>query len=79
MSKNMNYDKKDELALRNSAIPTAVMNSEGVRFDSAEDVSVFPRVLKRMRVLKQSYTIHTISRVWRRLSTTIPQTCPERM
>ena len=41
MSKNMNYDKKDELALRNSAIPAAVMNSEGVRFDSAEDVSVF--------------------------------------
>ena len=56
MSKHMNYDKKDELALRNSAITAAVMNSDGVRFDSAEDVSVFfARELDHVKA--QSYDV----------------------
>lgn len=56
MSNHMNFDRNDELALRNSAIPAAVMNSEGVRFDSAEDVSVFfARELDHVKA--QSYDV----------------------
>ena len=40
-TKHMNYDSADLKALRNSAIPDAILASEGVRFDSAEDASVF--------------------------------------
>lgn len=39
--KHMHYDRADAKALRNSAIPTAVMASDGARFDSADDASVF--------------------------------------
>ena len=35
------YDKADYRAIRNSAIPAAVMQSGGARFDSAEEVSAF--------------------------------------
>lgn len=35
------YDSTELKALRNSAIPAAIMASEGTRFDSAEDASVF--------------------------------------
>lgn len=35
------YDEADVRALRQSAIPAAVMSSPGTRFDSAEDMSVF--------------------------------------
>ena len=38
---HMNYDSADLQALMNSAIPNAIMASEGVRFDSADDASVF--------------------------------------
>ena len=41
MKKHLNYDKAEEKALRNSAIPAAIMASEGTHFDSAEDASVF--------------------------------------
>lgn len=36
-----NFDRADFKALRNSAIPSAVMASAGTRFDSADDASVF--------------------------------------
>ena len=39
--KHTNYDRADEQALRNSAIPVAVMASDGARFDSVEEASVF--------------------------------------
>ena len=39
--KHMNYDKRDAQTLLRSAIPAAIMASEGTRFDSAEDASVF--------------------------------------
>ena len=39
--KHTNYDRADFKALRASGIPTAVMASEGTRFDSADDASVF--------------------------------------
>ena len=35
------YNADDARALRNSSIPSAIMASEGTRFDSAEDASVF--------------------------------------
>lgn len=35
------YDRADLKALRNSGIPDAIMASAGVRFDSADDASVF--------------------------------------
>lgn len=40
-SKHAHYDAADMKAIRNSAIPTAIMASEGARFDSADDASVF--------------------------------------
>ena len=40
-NKHIHYDKTEAKALRNSAIPAAIMASEGTRFDSAEDASVF--------------------------------------
>lgn len=40
-TKHMHYDSKEANALRNSAIPEAIMASEGTRFDSAQDASVF--------------------------------------
>ena len=39
--KHTNYDKADLRAIRNSAIPEAIMESAGCRFDSADDASVF--------------------------------------
>ena len=39
--KHVNYDKRDQQAILRSAIPAAIMASEGTRFDSAEDASVF--------------------------------------
>lgn len=39
--KKASYNKDEAKALRNSAIPAAVMASEGTRFDSADDASVF--------------------------------------
>ena len=39
--KHTTYDKADYRAIRNSAIPAAVMQTSGARFDSAEDVSAF--------------------------------------
>ena len=40
-NKHYHYDSAEARALKNSAIPTAIMASEGTRFDSAEDASVF--------------------------------------
>ncbi len=40
-NKHTQYDKRDAQALMQSAIPGAIMASEGTRFDSAEDASVF--------------------------------------
>jgi hypothetical protein len=40
-SRHTHYDAADMKAIRNSAIPTAIMASEGARFDSADDASVF--------------------------------------
>lgn len=37
----MDYNRKEEKTLRESAIPAAVMASEGTRFDSEDDASVF--------------------------------------
>ena len=39
--KHMHYDKADAKALRNSAIPKAIMSSAGARFDSADEASTF--------------------------------------
>jgi len=39
--KNQKYDKAEAKTLLNSAIPAAIMASEGTRFDSAEEASVF--------------------------------------
>lgn len=39
--KHVHYDRADVNALRGSAIPAAVMASDGARFDSADDASVF--------------------------------------
>jgi len=39
--KHTSYDKADYKAIRNSAIPAAVMQSGATHFDSAEDVSAF--------------------------------------
>ena len=39
--KHMNYDSDEAMTLRGSKIPKAIMASEGTRFDSAEDASVF--------------------------------------
>ena len=40
-TKHTHYDSKEAKTLRNSSIPAAIMASEGTRFDSAEDASVF--------------------------------------
>jgi len=54
--KHMNYDKADAKALLKSAIPTAILNSPGTRFDSAEDASVFfARELDHVK--SQSYDV----------------------
>ena len=57
MAKNhTSYDAADLKALKNSAIPAAIMASEGVRFDSADDASVFfARELDYVK--KQSYDV----------------------
>ena len=41
MPKHTHYDKAEARALRNSAIPAAIMASEGTHFDSADQTSVF--------------------------------------
>jgi len=57
MSKqHTNYDSTEMKALKNSAIPAAIMASEGTRFDSAEDASVFfARELDHVKA--QSYDV----------------------
>lgn len=40
-TRHTHYDRADARALKNSAIPSALMESAGVRFDSADDASVF--------------------------------------
>lgn len=56
MKKHMNYDSTEYKALKNSAIPAALMASEGTRFDSAEDASVFfARELDHVKA--QSYDV----------------------
>lgn len=57
MKKNhTHYDSTEARALASSAIPTAVMASDGCRFDSAEDASVFfARELDFVK--KQSYDV----------------------
>ena len=50
------YDSVELKTLRNSAIPAAIMASEGTRFDSAEDASVFfARELDHIKA--QSYDV----------------------
>lgn len=50
------YDSTELKALRNSAIPAAIMASEGTHFDSAEDASVFfARELDHIKA--QSYDV----------------------
>lgn len=41
MKKHTHYDSREMETLRGSSIPSAILASEGVRFDSAEDASVF--------------------------------------
>ena len=41
MKKHTHYDSREMEALLKSSIPAAICTSEGVRFDSAEDASVF--------------------------------------
>lgn len=41
MKKHTHYDSAEMRTLKGSAIPAAIMASEGTRFDSAEDASVF--------------------------------------
>ena len=41
MKKHTHYDSTEMRALKNSAIPAAIMASPGTRFDSAEDASMF--------------------------------------
>ena len=41
MKKHNHYDSAEMRTLKSSAIPAAIMASEGTRFDSAEDASVF--------------------------------------
>lgn len=55
-TQHMNYDSTESKALLNSAIPAAIMASEGTRFDSAEDASVFfARELDHVKA--QSYDV----------------------
>lgn len=54
--KHTHYDSTELKTLRNSAIPAAIMASEGTRFDSAEDASVFfARELDHIK--SQSYDV----------------------
>ena len=54
--KHMNYDSDEAMTLRSSKIPKAIMASEGTRFDSAEDASVFfARELDHVKA--QSYDV----------------------
>lgn len=54
--KHTHYDSTEMKTLRNSAIPAAIMASEGTRFDSAEDASVFfARELDHIKA--QSYDV----------------------
>ena len=54
--KHTHYDSTELKTLRNSAIPAAIMASEGTRFDSAEDASVFfARELDHIKA--QSYDV----------------------
>lgn len=56
MKKHNNYDSAEFKALLNSAIPAAIMASEGTRFDSAEEASVFfARELDHVKA--QSYDV----------------------
>lgn len=56
MAKHTHYDSAEAKALKNSAIPAAIMASEGTRFDSAEDASVFfARELDHIKA--QSYDV----------------------
>lgn len=53
---HVHYDSTELKALRNSAIPAAIMASDGTRFDSAEDASVFfARELDHIKA--QSYDV----------------------
>ncbi len=55
-NQHTHYDSVELKTLRNSAIPAAIMASEGTRFDSAEDASVFfARELDHVKA--QSYDV----------------------
>ena len=41
MKNHTNYDRSEALAIKHSAIPAAVMASEGTRFDSVDSASIF--------------------------------------
>ena len=54
--KHLHYDSAEMRTLKQSAIPAAIMASEGTRFDSAEDASVFfARELDHVKA--QSYDV----------------------
>lgn len=56
MKKHVHYDSTEVKALRNSAIPAAIMSSNGTRFDSADEASVFfARELDHVKA--QSYDV----------------------
>lgn len=56
MKKHTYYDSTEMRALKNSAIPAAIMASPGTRFDSAEDASMFfARELDHVKA--QSYDV----------------------
>lgn len=56
MKKHTHYDSTEMRALKNSAIPAAIMASPGTRFDSAEDASMFfARELDHVKA--QSYDV----------------------
>lgn len=56
MNKHTHYDSTEMRALKNSAIPAAIMASPGTRFDSADDASVFfARELDHVKA--QSYDV----------------------
>lgn len=56
MKKHTNYDSFEMKALLNSAIPAAILASEGTRFDGAEDASIFfARELDHIKA--QSYDV----------------------
>lgn len=55
-TKHLHYDSAEMRTLKQSAIPAAIMASEGTRFDSAEDASVFfARELDHVKA--QSYDV----------------------